>query len=179
MTSRVIMPQRKNFDAELFKEGGTIVGGVVGGIVGAKAGAPVQGAAGGALLGRGIGGMAGGLVAPDRPTPQVQRGGGIVSPERPQQPGLLDTAAGAAGAYEGVNNFGARYGGGPSASITDTHDIPQSSTPIQRRMESQHDSVKLAEADAALDQAPPEYQQRYGPAIKQARYLDMQRRGLA
>jgi len=166
------MPGRRNHDAELFKEGGTIVGGVVGGLIGAAeggVGAPA-GAAGGAALGRGIGASAGQILSPDRPTPSVQRGQGVAAPGQSQQPGAMDTAFAAYGAYEGAGSFNAKAGGGQTAAQPSA---------MQRRMDTQSDAVALAEADAALDQMPPEYKQRYGPSIKQARYLDAQKRGMA
>lgn len=170
MGRRIQVPQRKNFEAELLKDGGTIVGGVVGGIAGGASGGPagaVGGATGGAMLGRNIGGFAGGLLAPDRAQPAPVGGGQVASPARQQQPGLLDTAAGAAGAYQGVSNFDAKAPAGDG-----------NTSAIQRRMDAQRTSNDLAAADAALQQASPEDQQRYGPAIKNARYLDMRQRGM-
>ena len=122
------------------------------------------------MLGRSLGTFAGGMVAPDRPSPQPVGGGQVATQSRAQQPGLLDTAAGAAGAYQGVSGFGDSMkdsGGGDNTSA------------IQRRMDTQRDSLALADAEAALNNAPPEYQQQYGSAIKNARYLDAQKRGLA
>ncbi len=172
MRSSVMMPQRKNFDAEVFKDGGTVVGGVIGGVLGGPGGA-VEGG----LLGRGVGGVAGGIVSPDRPGPAPVGGGQVAAPGRAQQPGVLDTAAGAAGAYQGASKFGSI--GSSSDAGNATGNIPQQSSPMQRRYDQMQQSEDLAAADAALAKAPPEYQQQYGPAIANARYLDKQRRGMA
>ncbi len=171
MGARITMPQRKNYDQELFKEGGTIVGGVIGGISGAAAGGvgAAPGAVGGAMLGRNIGGMVGGIASPDRASPQAIGGQGVAVPGRSSQPGLLDTAAAGASAYQGVSNFNP---GGQGAGLREgTGNVPQS-TPMQRRMDTQQSAMALADADTALGKLPKQYQDEYGPAIRQARMAD-------
>lgn len=57
--------------------------------------------------------------------------------------------------------------------------MPQQSTPIQRRMQTMDPDETLRQGEAALARLPPEYQQQYGPAITAAREASMQRRGMA
>lgn len=173
MGRRIQMPQRKNFEAELLKDGGTVVGGVIGGIYGGPGGA-----AGGAMLGRNVGSVAGGVLSPDRPPPPAVGGGQVASSVKQQRPGLLDTAAGAAGAYQGIDNFREDLKSDPDPGFA-AGNVPQSSTPMQRRMSAYDNANALADADAALERMPPDYQQQYGPTIKQARYLEAQKRGMA
>lgn len=96
--------------------------------------------------------------------------------------GPMGAVGGASTGYGAGGMAGDLLGGGAPAAPT----MQGSGGAISRRLQAQqaqqaqsNPSADLAAADAALAKAPPEYQQQYGPAIKQARYLDAQQRGMA
>lgn len=111
---------------------------------------------GGAIAGGVVGGIAGGAA------------GGVGAP--------AGAAGGATMGYGLGGMAGDLLGGGGKAGPPT---MESSQGAISRRAASQGQSQDLAAADAALRRMPPEYQQQYGPAIKQARYLDEQQRGMA
>lgn len=164
------MQKRRNTDRELFQQGGTIVGGVVGGIYGGPAGA-----IGGAQAGAGVGGSLGNIVSPDKPQPsQIGSGQG---PAMARRQSALDVGMDAASVYQGASSFKAPGAEPPPQQGSGLGNVPQSS--MQRRMDQQSPSQDLMRAESALASLTPEEQARYGPTIKQARYMDSQRRGQA
>ncbi len=103
-----------------------------------------------------------------------------------KSPGPLATVAPIAGSVIGGmvgGPVGAAAGGKIGSSLAGGGGNPTAietkaptTTAMDRRMQTQEDnpSVQLAQADAALKQLPPEYQQQYGATIAAARKMDIQ-----
>lgn len=109
---------------------------------------------------------------------------GIMMPQK--KPGMMQQVLPLAGTLVGGmvgGPAGAAVGGtlggmasqenpGPAPIQSQAQPVPVAqSTPMQRRMDSQGGAQpdQLAQADQALTQLPPEYQQQYGPMIRRAR----------
>lgn len=99
--------------------------------------------------------------------------------------GLLQTAVPIAGSVIGGiygGPAGAAAGGKVGASLVGGGGNPSAvqskapTTAMDRRMQAQEEtpSMQLAQADAALKQLPPEYQDQYGATIAAARQRDLQ-----
>lgn len=82
--------------------------------------------------------------------------------------GVFGGAPGAAAGGQ-IGGMAGKQNPGPGA-------VDSQVSAIDRRISTQQDnpSTQLAQADAALKTLPPEYQQKYGPAIQQARQLNSQ-----
>ena len=116
----------------------------------------------------------------------------VTMPQKKQNPisGALPTLISAAGSIVG-GAFGGPAGAAVGGAVggmaghalgganKPQGNMPQQSTPMQRRMQTMGPDETLQQGEAALAQLPPEYQQQYGPAIGAARQASMQRRGMA
>ena len=100
-----------------------------------------------------------------------------------KSPGLLQTAAPIAGSIIGGiygGPVGAAAGGKIGSSLAGGGGNPSAveqkapTTAMDRRIQTQDEtpSMQLAQADAALKQLPPEYQDQYGATIAAARARD-------
>lgn len=81
---------------------------------------------------------------------------------------------GPAGAAAGGKIGSDLVSGGPDPTAVETKQADTGA--INRRIQSQDNmpSTQLAKADAALQQLPPEYQEKYGATIAAARQMDKQ-----